>query len=517
MFAKYIFLFFIKNGRFVKTTLGMTTQTEKARLIFGLKIKQLRIEKGMSTYFLAEKTGLSPSYINEIEKGKKYPKTERIFTIAEALNTDYDTLVSLKLNKKLEPIANLLNSNILSDLPLDVFGISAMSLLELMASAPAKLSAFINTIIQIGRNYDMTVSEFYFSVIRTYQEMHDNYFVDLEFEATKFICSHQLPKSPDACLKWCISHVTENYGYNVQYYDGVSKPAIGNLRSVFVKESKIIWLNKTLSVVQQVFTLAREIGYQELKITNRPFESSVIEPKSFEEVLNNFKASYFAGAILIPEKQIITELSVIFEANSWNDRDFLKILSRFPVTSEVFFQRITNVLTSHFELNQLFFIRFNHHTKTDRFLITKEMHLNKLHNPHATALDEHYCRRWVSVKILKELEEKQNKNIANNETICNTQISEYVGSKNQYFVISLAKSSPSHFQNSSINLGFRINTKLKNTFKFLSDPNLSQKVVSETCQRCSLPDCAERAAPPIILDKQIEKQNLKDAVKAMMK
>ena len=495
----------------------MTTQTEKARLIFGLKIKQLRIEKGISTYFLADKTGLSPSYINEIEKGKKYPKTEKIFTIAEALNTDYDSLVSLKLSKKLEPIANLLNSNILSDLPLDVFGISAMSLLELMASAPAKLSAFINTIIQIGRNYDMTVSEFYFSVLRTYQEMHDNYFKDLEVEASKFLSIYQIPNSPEACLSWCLNHVKEKYGYKVQYYDEESKPEIMNLRSVFVPDSKILWLNKSLSLVQQVFTLAREIGYQELNITHRSLESSVIEPSSFEEVLNNFRASYFAGAILIPEKKLIGELTTLFEENTWNDERFLKTLNQYPVTSEVFFQRITNVLTSHFELNQLFFIRFNHYTKTDRFLITKEMHLNKLHSPHATALDEHYCRRWVSVKILKELEAKQNGNERDNETICNAQISEYVGSKNQYFVLSLAKPSPPHSQNSSINLGFRINTKLKNTFKFLSDSSLNQKLVSETCERCPLLDCQERAAPPILLNKQIEKQNLKNAVLSLIK
>ena len=106
----------------------MTSEREKVRLIFGLKIKQLRNELGVSTIELANRTDLSPSYLNEIEKGKKYPKTEKVFALAKALNTDYDALVSLKVNKQLEPVVELLNSNILSELPFDLVSTLAMML-----------------------------------------------------------------------------------------------------------------------------------------------------------------------------------------------------------------------------------------------------------------------------------------------------------------------------------------------------------------------------------------------------
>ena len=95
---------------------------ENIKLIFGLKLKQLRTKRKMSPQELAEKSGISNSYLNEIEKGKKYPKTDKIDALANALQVKYDELVSLKLPKDYAAIELLLQSNILSNLPLDMLG-----------------------------------------------------------------------------------------------------------------------------------------------------------------------------------------------------------------------------------------------------------------------------------------------------------------------------------------------------------------------------------------------------------
>ncbi|HEX9957002.1 MAG TPA: helix-turn-helix transcriptional regulator, partial [Fibrella sp.] len=209
----------------------MNTDRDKVRLIFGLKLKQLRADQGLSTYDLADLTGLSPSYLNEIEKGKKYPKTEKIFAIAKALGRDYDSLVSLKVSKQLEPVVELLNSNVLNELPFNLFGIVPGYFLEVMANAPAKLSAFISTIIEIGRNYDLRVEQFYFSVLRTYQAMHDTYFDDLEEQADGFLATHPLPASPSDLPTLLTSVLTEAYGCTVTPYDDTTQPALTSLRS----------------------------------------------------------------------------------------------------------------------------------------------------------------------------------------------------------------------------------------------------------------------------------------------
>ena len=51
-----------------------TTQYQK--IILGLKVRQLRQEKGWNFEELSRQTGISVSYLNEIEKGKKYPQPE---------------------------------------------------------------------------------------------------------------------------------------------------------------------------------------------------------------------------------------------------------------------------------------------------------------------------------------------------------------------------------------------------------------------------------------------------------
>ena len=60
----------------------MSLNTDHIKLIFGLKLKQLRQEKSLSLQDLSNSSGLSMSYINEIEKGKKYPKADKNFCIS---------------------------------------------------------------------------------------------------------------------------------------------------------------------------------------------------------------------------------------------------------------------------------------------------------------------------------------------------------------------------------------------------------------------------------------------------
>ena len=72
----------------------MLLDQESLRFIFGLKLRGFRQAKGLSLKNLARSSGLSPSYINEIEKGKKYPKSDKILLLAKGLEISYDELIS---------------------------------------------------------------------------------------------------------------------------------------------------------------------------------------------------------------------------------------------------------------------------------------------------------------------------------------------------------------------------------------------------------------------------------------
>ena len=89
----------------------MGTKSQNAKIIFGLKVKQLRQGKGLSFSDLAKAANMSVSYLNEIEKGKKYPKDDKINALAAVLGVSFEGLTSPELDKSLAPVSELLKSN----------------------------------------------------------------------------------------------------------------------------------------------------------------------------------------------------------------------------------------------------------------------------------------------------------------------------------------------------------------------------------------------------------------------
>lgn len=495
----------------------MAHDSDRIRLIFGLKIKHLRQEKGVSLSDLAARSGLSVSYLNEIEKGKKYPKTEKIFALAAALGTDYDTLVSVKLSKKLEPIAELLDSNLLHELPLELFGLDAASLLDLLSNAPAKVAAFVSTLLEISRSYGMRVERFFFSALRTFQEMHDNHFDDLEAEAAAFLKQFN-PTGGAVDALFLETWLRTERRYVLEPFSDTTHPDLASLRSVLVPgTTPRLLLNEQLGTEQRTFTLAREVGYEAMRIPvgARPLVSSVVEAESFEQVLNNFRASYFARAVLMPKPPMVAALNQFFGQKTWDETALPDLLARFQVTPEMLLLRMSNLLTSHFNLSNHFFLRFDHAAGSPDFSLAKEMHLSRHHSPHATT-SEHYCRRWIALGMLKELEVLQETGTWNGQPLSRAQRSAYFETNNEYLVLALAKPSPPKpGVNSSVCLGLAIDEPLRQRIRFLDDPALPRRVVNETCERCPIADCRERVAPPTEYQKLQRIEQLNAAVRAL--
>ncbi|MBC7921760.1 MAG: helix-turn-helix domain-containing protein [Ferruginibacter sp.] len=494
----------------------MSVREENVRLVFGLKLRQLRLDKGLSLSEMSRKTGISVSYLNEIEKGKKYPKADKIIALAEAMDVKYDWLVSLSLGKDLASVSDLIQSNILSELPLAMFGIGSGDVLELLSNVPAKLAAFVSTLAEISRNFDIRKEQFYFAVLRSYQEMHDNYFEDIETAVERFAAEVGIGPgvSPDA--EQLARILTERFGYVIEEYGSAEQPAFASLRSILVtRNGPRLLINRSLNAEQKAFTLGREIAYQCLGLKVRPLTSSWVEIGSFEQVLNNFKASYFSGALLIHRGRIVAELQDFLSRPTWDGGLLVDMMGKYSATPELFFHRITNLLPRYFGISQLFFLRFDNIAGENKFNLTKEIHLSRLHNPHGTAT-EFYCRRWVSLTILQDLARVQREG-GYEKPLCGAQISRYLNSGNEYLVMSIARPMhPTPNLNTSVSVGLLMNDALRRTVRFLPDPHLHIELVNQTCERCNAPDCRVRMAEPTILRKQQSQQETKQALAELM-
>lgn len=504
----------------------MTLPADHIRLLFGLKLRQLRLDRGLSVSELAQQSGLSVSYVTEIEKGRKYPKADKISALANAMQADYDTLVSLKLSKKLEPISDLLRSKFLTEIPLELFGIDPADLLELLAEAPAKVSAMIRTFMDIALSYNMSVERLYLTMLRSYQELHDNYFPEIEADADRFLAEFA-PLTGSSAHQPVTEALLTNllktrYNVNIEQFDPLVQPELISLRSVFRPGHQTLHLNAGLSAEQRAFILAREVGFQFLALKNRPYTYSWVEAESFEQVLNNYKASYFAGAILIRRDALVGRLSELFARDSWSSDLFLELIADFGATPERFFYRLSNVLPSQFGIDQLFFYRFNHVPGQTTVQMTKEMHLSRQQGPRGI-VDEHFCRRWIAWTILQELQFMQlHKGL--DATLCRAQLSEYAESGLQYLIISVAHPfQPQYQQNMSVSMCFAVNDALRSKMKFLNAshdlknlPNIPFRVVNQTCERCGIFDCRERVSAPTVLQKKRQFDAVKKAINELL-
>lgn len=485
-------------------------KTQQQRIVLGLKVRQFRQERTWNFEELSKRTGISVSYLNEIEKGKKYPQPENLQKLAEALGITPEFLASSELTKQYAPIGDLLQSNFLNELPLDLFGIEVQQVVEIIARAPDRVNAFISAMLEIARNYSLRDENFFFAALRAYQELHMNYFEDIEQAADAFVSRNHLSNNGMVPAQLLAELLQTEFNYQIDDKKLGEFKELSSVRSVFHPRKKLLFLNNRLNERQRAFQLAKELGFNVLQLKERPLTSSLFRVNSFEEVLNNYKAAYFAVALLINRKAFVRDLGEFFQQTRWSESFLLQLMARYQASPEVLFQRF-NVLSRNFDLHKVFFLRFIHDLDRDKFDIDKELHLNRRHQPHASGLNEHYCRRWVSLTLLRDLQADQQKTGDHTRMRTGVQRVLFLDTQEEYLCLAVAKPGyPTLNRNVSVTLGILIDEQARRVIHFLNDEAIPRQMVNVTCERCALTDCAERAAPPTVVHKREERKRMQE-------
>ena len=381
----------------------MEIREDDIRLILGLKLRRLRQARSLSLAELGKLTGLSVSYLNEIEKGRKYPKAEKIAALAKALDTTFDKLVSLKLDKHLAPVGELLESGFLQDVPLDLFGIDRGKLVELIANAPAKVSAFISTLARIAATYNMTQEHFYFAALRSYQELYENHFEDLELEAQRFRSQLASEERVRLTSTQLTEHLVRKLGYTIRNRNFDRYPDLSHIRSVFLPEHKVLVVNERLPDDQRSFLLAKELGYAHLGLSDqRALVTPWPKAASFDHVLNNSRASYFAGALLLPATPLAEDLRHLFAASTFDTAAFLHIWEDTGASPETFMLRLTNLMPHQFGVSRMFFQRFDHHPANGTVDPMKVLFLDRKQDPMGIELLNDTVGRWLKEVFFRD-------------------------------------------------------------------------------------------------------------------
>ena len=465
------------------------------KFILGLKIRQLRAKRDLSLKELAEASELSISYLNEIENGKKYPTIEKLAALAQGLQIDLGELVSFKTGRNLHPLLKFLESDMVEKVPLELFGLSESDVMDLMGHDPEKFASFVLTILQVSRAFDIKMEDIYTAALKSYIEAHDNYFPEIEKLARKMRSEWSF--NSDEIKKDEIKNVLKKkYKYEIDEHT-LEKKQLHAVRYLAKRTSPaILFINPNLKDNQKIFAMAKELGH--IVLGNKKTTGE----RDLGEKLDDFKSSYFAGALLLEEKVFVKDLKQIFGHQKFDPEYFTSLLSKYNVSTEVLFHRLTQVLSTNFKVNELFFLALSTNlAEKENFKIYNELHLSQLHSPHGVRMNENYCRRWVAIKSLKYLKDRPEM-----ENYLMGQIS-VVEDGQKYFSISLAKRQSLDSQVlESLTIGFLVNDELKSALKYLDDKNLHQISIGQTCERCPKVDCEDRVAPAVIYQAQQEQE-----------
>lgn len=485
--------------------------SEFVNLVFGIKVRKARMEANLTASEFAKMANISPSYLTEIEKGRKHPKADKIMQIANALGKEYDELVSIKLGPDLLHLEKMLSSPIIHQFPFALFGLEKGDVIELFSKTPKEASAVVHAISEMARFAGLEEEHLFRAILRSYQEIHHNYFPEEEQAAQKFMELHKLSPGKPVPLQQLELILTQDYGYTLDDTRLHIDEDLSHYRSIFIEgKPHHLLTNAKLNQNQIKFLLARELGYQYLELEERSVASTPDEVNSFEQVLNDFKASYFGGALLMPESEMVADLGAFFSKAKFQEDLLRQMITKYDVTPEMLFYRFSELIPQFFGI-PVHFLRT--HWDGTKYSLYKYLNMTNLVIPAGLRMREHYCRRWLSISVLNDVRESEAEDVLH----IDVQASKSYNSNDEYLCIGFGRKLKLDSQiHSSVIIGMRKDKNLTNVIHFLEDEKLSDTVlINETCERCPLSEdeCDLRAAAPIKWDQVKNRTNRWEKIK----
>lgn len=501
---------------------------ELLKFLLGLKLRKHRFEKGLSLQALSQLSGLSSSYLNEIEKGKKYPKVDKLILLAKSLKIKLEDLKGGTVDKSIVPLTDFLSSDFFKTFPLETFGMNRGDLFDLMSNRPEKFASLIATFVGLARHYEMEPHEFSKLALRSYRESKEHHFPEVEEKALEFR-KKVLDEQKSVFDENLLANFLKNH-FNVSVHtlkaDKLPVWPPGDTVVLPGKKAKILF-HEELDRPSRLFFLAKELGKEVLGFKRESFIDLAYDTGTFVERKNDLMSYAFACALLWPRGHFEKSLREFLAEKVFSEKKLLSFLGEGPFLPETFIQRMTQIFPQMLGIKKLFYLRFDTFEKTglkkgraeDLFYVTDELHLSHHHFPHENRMGQHYCRRWSSLNTLKEWmnEGRPCRPETGYYGSLKVQKSRLVGTNDTYFCVTLAtqRMKRGDFQGNpySVTLGLALDDELKGIMKFWDDPSIPEKTVGKTCETCPISDCLDRAVPASLLKRKEKRDREREVLK----
>jgi predicted transcriptional regulator/transcriptional regulator with XRE-family HTH domain len=273
--------------------------------MLGAKVRSLRQRKNMTQAQLADRMGVSASYLNLIENNRRPLTANLLLKLAEEFQLDLGAFSS---GDDARLVADL--SEVFSDPMFDGRAIAGRDMRELATSTPELARA----VLKLYRGYrDARASAATFAEqlalhggaeariaanpteeVNELLQRHGNYFPEIEAAAEALWRDAGLDS--DEVYGGLIGYLKREHGIEVR----VSRAEEGSAMRRYEKKRKLITLSEVLPPRTRRFQLAHQVGLitqRELFDNLRADEQLSDEVKSLARVV---QANYFAAAVLMP-------------------------------------------------------------------------------------------------------------------------------------------------------------------------------------------------------------------------
>jgi hypothetical protein len=368
---------------------------------------------------------------------------------------------------------------------------------------PAPLGGhFVRAMVEVGRSCDVHVEHFLLAALRSYQQLHSNYFEDLETEARRLRREIGVADAVVLTKGMLSTLLRERWGVIVDQSSLSGSPLLSDLRSALApgQVSDTVFMNPLLMESQKAFVLAREIGYRFLGLVERATSSPWLEVGSFARVFSNFQASCFAGALLVEKEGLRRDLEHRFESRNWDGAALVALMRRYRVTPESLLHRLTQIVPRYFGFTDFYLLRFNvaQSDPAATVHLSKWLNTSEVPVPRGFGLNEHFCRRWPALRLLAD---SVDRGAGPDHPRVVARRIRFMDEGAEFLEISMSRPLALRADTmSAVSVGFLVDSNLRRRMRFVDNPILERDDVNLTCERCGLESCEERVAPAALFE-----------------
>ncbi len=311
--------------------------------IIGQKLREIRLEKGERQADLARELGISPAYLNLLEKGRRNVQFPLLLRALEALEVELDGfMASIGEKRPDDVLAKLLDDPLAKTLDLDEYDLARLraepkaattiaALFNLYKNTRAQLDTAINKLEEgIPPAIDYAPGD----EVTDFLEANNNYFPELEAFAGDVRADAKLPHRFVA--ERLAGVLRTRFDVHVEFLVPEERSSVVR---TFDRDRRHLVISPELSDHALKFQLAHTIGLLHLD-DSRLHERLVTDsnPRHAEttRLIKIHLANYFAGALLLP-------YGPVFEAAQATRYDVERVASTFAMSYEAVAHRVCNL------------------------------------------------------------------------------------------------------------------------------------------------------------------------------